>query len=103
MLVANKAEANGADAGFIDAYALGLGEPVAISAEHGEGMGDLRDAIVEALGAEAFADEVEGTDDDADVGVAVEGEGDEEVVPPMMPPSRSEWRSSAARTPASRR
>ncbi|MDY8110420.1 ribosome biogenesis GTPase Der [Fulvimarina sp. 2208YS6-2-32] len=50
ILVANKSEARGSDSGYLDAYSLGLGDPVAISAEHGEGMGDLRDAIVEALG-----------------------------------------------------
>ncbi|RYE83551.1 MAG: ribosome biogenesis GTPase Der, partial [Hyphomicrobiales bacterium] len=59
LLVANKAEARGSDAGFYDAYSLGLGEPVPISAEHGEGMGDLRDAIVGALGEAAFAEEEE--------------------------------------------
>lgn len=57
ILVANKAEARGSDAGFYDAFALGLGEPCPISAEHGEGMADLRDAIVGALGADAFETE----------------------------------------------
>ncbi|AQZ50502.1 ribosome biogenesis GTPase Der [Martelella mediterranea] len=50
VLVANKAEARGSDAGFYDAFTLGLGEPCPISAEHGQGMHDLRDAIVEAIG-----------------------------------------------------
>ncbi|PYB73325.1 MULTISPECIES: ribosome biogenesis GTPase Der [Rhizobium] len=50
VLVANKSEARGSDSGFYDAYTLGLGEPVPISAEHGQGMIDLRDAIVEAIG-----------------------------------------------------
>ncbi|OHV23644.1 ribosome biogenesis GTPase Der [Rhizobium sp. RMa-01] len=50
VLVANKSEARGSDSGFYDAYTLGLGEPTPISAEHGEGMLDLRDAIVEAIG-----------------------------------------------------
>lgn len=50
VLVANKSEAKGSDGGFYDAYTLGLGEPVPISAEHGQGMIDLRDAIVEAIG-----------------------------------------------------
>ncbi|NEJ73355.1 ribosome biogenesis GTPase Der [Rhizobium phaseoli] len=50
VLVANKSEARGSDSGFYDAYALGLGEPTPISAEHGEGMLDLRDAIVAAIG-----------------------------------------------------
>lgn len=50
VLVANKSEARGSDSGFYDAYALGLGEPTPISAEHGEGMLDLRDAIIAAIG-----------------------------------------------------
>jgi GTP-binding protein len=61
VLVANKSEAKGSDGGFYDAYTLGLGEPVPISAEHGQGMIDLRDAIVEAIGGEdvAFPPEVD--------------------------------------------
>ncbi|MDR9772227.1 ribosome biogenesis GTPase Der [Rhizobium hidalgonense] len=50
VLVANKSEARGSDSGFYDAYTLGLGEPTPISAEHGQGMIDLRDAIVAAIG-----------------------------------------------------
>ena len=50
VLVANKSEARGSDGGFYDAFTLGLGEPTPISAEHGQGMLDLRDAIVEAIG-----------------------------------------------------
>jgi len=50
ILVANKVEGRQGDAGFYDAYSMGFGEPVPISAEHGEGMADLRDAIVEAVG-----------------------------------------------------
>ncbi|RYE73927.1 MAG: ribosome biogenesis GTPase Der, partial [Hyphomicrobiales bacterium] len=58
VLVANKSEARGSDAGFYDAYTLGLGEPCPISAEHGQGMIDLRDAIVAAIGEEkAFGEE----------------------------------------------
>ncbi|NWG53901.1 MAG: ribosome biogenesis GTPase Der [Hydrogenophilaceae bacterium] len=45
ILAANKAEGRAGEAGVNEAYALGLGEPVAISAEHGEGMGDLYAAI----------------------------------------------------------
>src|SRR6202008_2084366 len=47
LLVANKCESKAADAGLGDAFRLGLGEPVAISAEHGEGMGELYDALLE--------------------------------------------------------
>ncbi len=43
--VANKCEGAAGRGGLIEAFDLGLGEPVAISAEHGEGMVDLRDAI----------------------------------------------------------
>jgi GTP-binding protein len=41
ILAANKAEGAAADAGVIDAYSLGLGEPVRLSAEHGEGLNEL--------------------------------------------------------------
>jgi GTP-binding protein len=45
VVAANKAEGQAGDAGVLDAYGLGLGEPIAISAEHGEGMSDLYAAI----------------------------------------------------------
>ena len=41
LLAANKGEGAAADAGVIEAYALGLGEPIRLSAEHGEGLNDL--------------------------------------------------------------
>jgi len=50
ILVANKSEGRAGAEGFYDAYQLGLGEPIAISAEHGEGLGDLASAILAALG-----------------------------------------------------
>lgn len=60
VLVANKSEARGSDGGFYDAFTLGLGEPTPISAEHGQGMLDLRDAIVAAIGEErAYPEEDE--------------------------------------------
>jgi len=52
VLVANKAESRGAGAGLLEAWELGLGEPVPVSAEHGEGMPDLREAIIASLGEE---------------------------------------------------
>jgi GTPase len=48
ILVANKGE-GAAGAGALEGYALGLGEPVVISAEHGEGLADLYDALRVAL------------------------------------------------------
>jgi GTP-binding protein len=46
VLVANKSEGGAGTAGAYEAYALGLGDPVPISAEHGEGMGELYDALL---------------------------------------------------------
>src|SRR5450432_1147970 len=43
--VANKSEGKQGDAGAMEAYALGLGEPIQISAEHGEGLSDLYDSL----------------------------------------------------------
>jgi GTPase len=49
ILVANKSEGRAGEAGALETYALGLGEPIAISAEHGEGLADLYDALRETL------------------------------------------------------
>ena len=51
ILVANKAESNASNAGLYDAYSLGLGDPIALSAEHGEGIGDLYAALEPHLAA----------------------------------------------------
>jgi GTP-binding protein len=45
ILAANKAEGKQGDNGILEAWGLGLGEPIAISAEHGEGMADLFAAL----------------------------------------------------------
>lgn len=50
ILVANKCEGRTGTQGFYEAFQLGLGEPVAISAEHGEGLGDLLEDVAAALG-----------------------------------------------------
>jgi GTPase len=49
VLIANKMEGTAGQAGRYDSYALGLGEPVALSAEHNEGLPDLYDALRAAL------------------------------------------------------
>ncbi|MDD9798416.1 MAG: 50S ribosome-binding GTPase, partial [Alphaproteobacteria bacterium] len=41
ILAANKYESQAGEAGYLEAYELGLGEPIALSAEHGHGMGAL--------------------------------------------------------------
>jgi len=45
ILAANKCEGTKADAGANEAYALGFGEPIALSAEHGLGFAELREAL----------------------------------------------------------
>jgi GTP-binding protein len=49
ILVANKCEGIQGDSGFYEAFQLGLGDPIAVSAEHGEGIGDLNAEILAAL------------------------------------------------------
>jgi GTP-binding protein len=49
IVVANKCEGRAGEAGFYEAFRLGLGEAVALSAEHGEGIGELYSRIAEAL------------------------------------------------------
>jgi len=49
VLAVNKAEGRAAEAGVIEAMALGFNDPVQLSAEHGEGMGDLFDALLPHL------------------------------------------------------
>ena len=70
--VANKAEGKAGEAGVIEAWSLGFGEPVALSAEHGEGVADLFGALwpiigEKAEGAEADVAPVE-SDEDAPLG-----------------------------------
>ncbi len=49
LLVANKAEGRAGAAAALDAYSLGLGEPLAMSAEHGEGLSSLMTEIADRL------------------------------------------------------
>jgi GTP-binding protein len=60
ILAANKAEGQAAEAGLIEAWELGLGEPLALSAEHGEGMAELAVRLTPMIeAAEETADEPE--------------------------------------------
>ena len=61
VLAANKAESRSSDLGAGEAFALGLGEPVLISAEHGEGMTDLFHALIAAA---PFEEEAEPEDEE---------------------------------------
>src|ERR1700744_4588996 len=62
VLVANKAEGKHGEIGAMESYALGLGDPIQVSAEHGEGLSDLYDAL--RLLMPEPVDEAEEFDDD---------------------------------------
>ncbi len=59
VVAANKAEGRGGEAGRLEAYALGLGEPISISAEHGEGLVDLFEVLRPHVEHEHFETEAE--------------------------------------------
>ncbi|MBN9675039.1 ribosome biogenesis GTPase Der [Salipiger bermudensis] len=79
ILGANKSEGSAADAGVLEAYALGLGEPLRISAEHGEGMLDLYGALQPL--ADGFAERAaeEAPETDVSVDEEVSEEADESL------------------------
>jgi len=67
ILVANKTEGRAGVAGAFESYALGLGDPIAVSAEHGEGLSELYDALRATLpDATAQAEPDEAPDDAAE-------------------------------------
>jgi len=80
VVLANKSEGRAGEAGALEAYALGLGEPVAISAEHGEGLAELYDALRAALPEE--------TADRADDGDGIAAPTDDDDAPPTERPIR---------------
>src|ERR1700732_1831464 len=63
VLVANKSEGKHGEIGAMESYALGLGDPVQISAEHGEGLSDLYDAVRALMPEPASEDETFDDDD----------------------------------------
>jgi GTP-binding protein len=64
ILVANKFEGKAGETGYYDSFELGLGDPVPLSAEHGTGLADLFEALVEVVGEErAFPEEPEEEED----------------------------------------
>ncbi|HEY2889177.1 MAG TPA: ribosome biogenesis GTPase Der, partial [Dongiaceae bacterium] len=60
ILVANKSEGRGGEAGRMEASRLGLGDAIAVSAEHGEGLGDLYDALAPLAAAKGEAVQEDG-------------------------------------------
>lgn len=76
VLVANKAEGKAGEQGVLEAYALGLGDPIPLSAEHGEGVVDLFDALrphVEPPEDEEDAPQLDEEDDRAPLKLAIVG------------------------------
>jgi GTP-binding protein len=72
VIVANKAEGRSGEAGILDSYRLGLGDPIPFSAEHGEGLADLFEALRPFVDQElADSDEDDGAD--APLKIAVVG------------------------------
>ena len=72
--VANKCEGKAAEAGLMEMFELGLGDPVPLSAEHGEGLADLFEALAPLIpepGDEP--EEVEGEDEEGPLKLAIVG------------------------------
>jgi len=68
LVAANKCESNAGMAGHYEAYKLGLGEPIAISAEHGQGLDALYDALRAHITMPVSGDESGETEDGKDAG-----------------------------------
>jgi len=73
ILGANKAEGSAADAGIYESFGLGLGDPIPISAEHGEGMADLLSVLTPLVDAADAAAQ----DDSPETDVEIEEEDDD--------------------------
>jgi GTP-binding protein len=67
ILVANKSEGRAGTDGFYEAFQLGLGEPIPISAEHGEGIGELAEAMLAAFGLKPRLRKRRSKDDPTDI------------------------------------
>ena len=68
ILAANKGEGRAADNTILEAYSLGLGEPIRMSAEHGEGMGELMDVLRPIFDAHEERAAIDAPEVDVDVG-----------------------------------
>jgi GTP-binding protein len=73
VVVANKAEGRSGEAGTLDAYRLGLGDPLAISAEHGEGIADLFEALQPHVEREEGEESEPGDRENAPLSLAIVG------------------------------
>ncbi|MEI2387793.1 ribosome biogenesis GTPase Der [Breoghania sp. JC706] len=75
ILLANKAEGRAGEPGIYESYSLGLGEPVPISAEHGEGLSELYSALREQFEKLEAAEEPA---DEAETDIAIDPDGEDE-------------------------
>lgn len=73
VIAANKHEGKAGESGWLDAFSLGFGEPVALSAEHGEGMSELFVEIVAKMPAEAEVEETEEDRENRPIRLAIIG------------------------------
>ncbi|MFM9977666.1 MAG: ribosome biogenesis GTPase Der [Sphingomonadaceae bacterium] len=75
IVLANKAEGRSGDGGIYESYALGFGDPVPLSAEHGEGLADLFEALAPYIDAHELAheDDPEEPGEDAPLKLAIVG------------------------------
>lgn len=64
VLLANKAEGKAGDAGLYEAFSLGFDEPIAFSAEHGQGLADLFEALLPHLDDKQPVEDEDGEEDD---------------------------------------
>ena len=74
ILIANKVEGKAAESGVFEAFALGLGEPVVLSAEHGIGLADLHEALSDVIPkqtADETVEDRESTDSDGEKAIRV--------------------------------
>ena len=83
ILAANKAEGKASEAGLMEAYSLGLGEPLALSAEHGEGMGELSHILRPLID---LAEDT-GPVAEPEIDVTLDEDDDEEIAPYQAPTS----------------
>ncbi|HBN30876.1 MAG TPA: ribosome biogenesis GTPase Der [Rhodobacteraceae bacterium] len=79
ILAANKSEGRAAEAGYLEAYELGLGEPISLSAEHGLGMVDL------AIALEPISEEFDQVAYEPEVDVDISDDVEEEDDGPLPP------------------
>lgn len=78
LIIANKVDDTGREAGIWDFLSLGLGEPIALSALHGRGAGDMLDVIVSTL-ADHLGDWRTDPDDTAQDGSPRQRSGDKDA------------------------